>query len=50
MSRRFRKPLEKKSVREARRGAKAVLVANRSVERAERLAGEFGGRAVRHEA
>jgi glutamyl-tRNA reductase len=34
----------------AKRGAKTVLVANRSVERAERLAAEFGGRAVRHEA
>ncbi len=33
----------------AKRGAKTVLVANRSVERAERLATEFGGRAVRLE-
>jgi glutamyl-tRNA reductase len=33
----------------AKRGAKTVLVANRSVERAERLAAEFGGRAVRIE-
>jgi glutamyl-tRNA reductase len=33
----------------AKRGAKTVLVANRSVERAERLAAEFGGRAVRLE-
>ncbi|HZI32309.1 MAG TPA: glutamyl-tRNA reductase, partial [Candidatus Binatia bacterium] len=31
----------------AKRGAKTVLVSNRSVERAERLAAEFGGRAVR---
>lgn len=33
----------------AKRGAKTVLVANRSVERAQRLATEFGGRAVRIE-
>jgi glutamyl-tRNA reductase len=33
----------------AKRGAKTVLVANRSVERAEKLAQEFGGRAVRLE-
>jgi len=33
----------------AKRGAQTVLVANRSVERAERLATEFGGRAVRIE-
>lgn len=33
----------------AKRGAKTVLVANRSVERAEKLAVEFGGRAVRLE-
>ena len=33
----------------AKRGAKTVLVANRSVERAEKLATEFGGRAVRLE-
>ncbi len=33
----------------AKRGAKTVLVANRSVERAEKLAEEFGGRAVRIE-
>jgi glutamyl-tRNA reductase len=33
----------------AKRGAKTVLVANRSVERAEKLAAEFGGRAVRME-
>jgi glutamyl-tRNA reductase len=33
----------------AKRGAKTVLVANRSVERAEKLATEFGGRAVRIE-
>ena len=33
----------------AKRGAKTVLVANRSVERAEKLAAEFGGRAVRIE-
>jgi glutamyl-tRNA reductase len=33
----------------AKRGAKTVLVANRSAERAERLAAEFGGRAVRLE-
>ena len=33
----------------AKRGAKTVLVANRSVERAEKLAAEFGGRAVRLE-
>lgn len=33
----------------AKRGAKTVLVANRSVERAEKLATEFGGRAVRME-
>ena len=33
----------------AKRGAKTVLVANRSVERAEKLALEFGGRAVRLE-
>jgi glutamyl-tRNA reductase len=31
----------------AKRGARTVLVANRSVERAEKLAAEFGGRAVR---
>jgi glutamyl-tRNA reductase len=34
----------------AKRGAKTVLVSNRSYERAERLAQEFGGRAVRIEA
>ena len=33
----------------AKRGAITVLVANRSVERAEKLAAEFGGRAVRLE-
>jgi glutamyl-tRNA reductase len=33
----------------AKRGAKTVLVANRSIERAEKLAAEFGGRAVRLE-
>jgi glutamyl-tRNA reductase len=33
----------------AKRGAKTVLVANRSLERAEKLAAEFGGRAVRLE-
>ncbi len=33
----------------AKRGAKTVLVANRSVERAEKLAANFGGRAVRLE-
>jgi glutamyl-tRNA reductase len=33
----------------AKRGAKTVLVANRSPERAEKLAAEFGGRAVRLE-
>ena len=33
----------------AKRGAQTVLVANRSVERAEKLAREFGGRAVRLE-
>ena len=33
----------------AKRGARTVLVANRSVERAEKLAAEFGGRAVRPE-
>lgn len=33
----------------AKRGAKTVLVANRSVERAGKLAAEFGGRAVRLE-
>ena len=33
----------------AKRGAKTVLVANRSFERAEKLAAEFGGRAVRIE-
>jgi len=33
----------------AKRGAQTVLVANRSVERAEKLAAEFGGRAVRIE-
>jgi glutamyl-tRNA reductase len=33
----------------AKRGAKTVLVANRSFERAEKLAVEFGGRAVRIE-
>jgi len=33
----------------AKRGAKTVLVANRSVERAEKLAAEFGGRTVRIE-
>lgn len=33
----------------AKRGAKTVLVANRSIERAEKLAAEFGGRAVRME-
>jgi glutamyl-tRNA reductase len=33
----------------AKRGAKTVLVANRSPERAEKLAAEFGGRAVRIE-
>ena len=33
----------------AKRGAKTVLVSNRSFERAERLAAEFGGRAVRIE-
>lgn len=33
----------------AKRGAKTVLVANRSPERAEKLATEFGGRAVRIE-
>ena len=33
----------------AKRGAKSVLVSNRSFERAERLAAEFGGRAVRME-
>ena len=33
----------------AKRGAKTVLVANRSVERAEKLAAEFGGSAVRME-
>lgn len=30
----------------AKRGAKSVLVSNRSIERAEKLAAEFGGRAV----
>jgi len=34
----------------AKRGAKTVLVSNRSYDRAERLAQEFGGRAVRIEA
>ena len=34
----------------AKRGARTVLVANRSVERAEKLAAEFGGCAVRMEA
>jgi len=33
----------------AKRGARTVLVSNRSFERAERLAAEFGGRAVRLE-
>ena len=33
----------------AKRGARTVLVANRSIERAEKLAAEFGGRAVRLE-
>jgi glutamyl-tRNA reductase len=33
----------------AKRGAQTVLVANRSFERAEKLAAEFGGRAVRIE-
>jgi glutamyl-tRNA reductase len=33
----------------AKKGARSVLVANRSVERAERLAAEFGGRALRFE-
>ncbi len=33
----------------AKRGAKSVLVSNRSIERAEKLAAEFGGRAVRME-
>jgi glutamyl-tRNA reductase len=33
----------------AKRGAKTVLVSNRSFERAEKLAAEFGGRAVRIE-
>ena len=33
----------------AKRGAKTVLVSNRSIERAEKLAAEFGGRAVRLE-
>jgi glutamyl-tRNA reductase len=33
----------------AKRGAKTVLVSNRSFERAEKLAKEFGGRAVRLE-
>jgi len=33
----------------AKRGAKTVLVSNRSFERAEKLASEFGGRAVRIE-
>ena len=33
----------------AKRGARTVLVANRSFERAEKLAAEFGGRAVRLE-
>jgi glutamyl-tRNA reductase len=33
----------------AKRGAKTVLVSNRSFERAEKLAAEFGGRAVRLE-
>jgi glutamyl-tRNA reductase len=33
----------------AKRGAKSVLVSNRSIERAEKLAQEFGGRAVRVE-
>jgi glutamyl-tRNA reductase len=33
----------------AKRGAQTVIVANRSVERAEKLAAEFGGRAVRLE-
>jgi glutamyl-tRNA reductase len=33
----------------AKRGAQTVLVANRSFERAEKLAAEFGGRAVRAE-
>src|SRR5258707_81094 len=33
----------------AKRGAQTVLVANRSVERAEKLAAAFGGRAVRLE-
>jgi glutamyl-tRNA reductase len=33
----------------AKRGAKTVLVSNRSFERAEKLAGDFGGRAVRLE-
>ena len=31
----------------AKRGARSVIVSNRSIERAELLAGEFGGRAVR---
>lgn len=33
----------------AKRGTKTILVANRSYERAEKLAAEFGGRAVRNE-
>jgi glutamyl-tRNA reductase len=33
----------------AKRGTRSVLVSNRSFERAERLAAEFGGRAVRFE-
>lgn len=33
----------------AKRGARSVLVSNRSIERAEKLAQEFGGRAVRVE-
>ena len=33
----------------AKRGAKSVLVSNRSYDRAEKLAAEFGGRAVRFE-
>jgi len=33
----------------AKRGSRTVLVANRSIERAEKLAAEFGGRAVRLE-
>lgn len=34
----------------AKRGAKSILVSNRSFERAEKLAGEFGGRAIRFDA